>query len=350
MNLQKKLQALGIEQIEKLDDMYVRVIATNVTEIITNAFPSIYSEYNNILIKLLNCRMYVAKVTKPISKVNYIYEDNSIYFDKSIDLNKVNEQMIHECIHYLQDVRTTKGKLNKIGLCNFDNFSIYGLGINEAVTQYISAKCVQNSVTTIEKYGIRLKTISPNYYPFLTNLTEQIVNLLDDKALIKGILGNNIEFEDQILNTFEANTKKIMNYFDNIIDIDNRLNMETDKEKIEIYEEEIASIYIETQNIIFSTFFDKLLPRLTTYQEVNFYIDKAICCKNIMGVNLKERFSINSFYDTQLEVIISKYDKKKIELERKKKNNMLMLITDNKLMKIIRKIIAYFSSQGNRIE
>lgn len=349
MNLQKKLQNLGIEQAKKLDDKQIRTIATNVTETITNAFPVIYNEYNNILIKLLNCNMYTAKITKPISKVNYIYENNSIYFDESLDLNKVNEHMIHECIHYLQDRRNTKGKLNRIGLCNFENFSVYGLGINEAANQYISAKCVHNPVTTIEKYGIRIKTISPNYYPFLTNLIEQIVNLIGDDVLVRGTINGSIEFEDQILNTFEANTKKIINQFDNIIEINNKLNLEKDAEKIQIYQEEIAAIYIDTQNNIFSTFFEKLLPRLTTYQEVNFYIDKAICCKNIMGVNLQERFSLNSFYDIQLEEIISKYDKKKIEFSNKRKNNMLAVITDNKLTRLVRKIIAYFSSQKNRI-
>ena len=349
MNLQKKLQNLGIEQAKKLDDKQIRTIATNVTETITNAFPVIYNEYNNILIKLLNCNMYTAKITKPISKVNYIYENNSIYFDENLDLNKVNEHMIHECIHYLQDRRNTKGKLNRIGLCNFENFSVYGLGINEAANQYISAKCVRNPVTTIEKYGIRIKTISPNYYPFLTNLIEQIVNLIGDDVLVRGTINGSIEFEDQILNTFEANTKKIINQFDNIIEINNKLSLEKDAEKIQIYQEEIAAIYIDTQNNIFSTFFEKLLPRLTTYQEVNFYIDKAICCKNIMGVNLQERFSLNSFYDIQLEEIISKYDKKKIEFSNKRKNNMLAVITDNKLTRLVRKIIAYFSSQKNRI-
>ena len=73
-------------------------------------------EYNNILIKLLNCNMYVAKVTKPISRVNYIYEDNSIYFDEELNLNKLSDQMIHECIHYLQDYRNMRGNLDKIGL------------------------------------------------------------------------------------------------------------------------------------------------------------------------------------------------------------------------------------------
>ena len=66
MDIAKKLQKLGIEDIRKLDNESIRVIALNVTEALTKAFPIIYDEYNNILIKLLNCNMYVAKVTKPL--------------------------------------------------------------------------------------------------------------------------------------------------------------------------------------------------------------------------------------------------------------------------------------------
>ena len=110
MDIAKKLQKLGIEDIRKLDNESIRIIACNVTDALTKAFPSIYDEYNNILIKLLNCNMYVAKITKHISKVDYIYEDNSIYFDEEMNLSKINEQMLHECIHYLQDNRDIKKK------------------------------------------------------------------------------------------------------------------------------------------------------------------------------------------------------------------------------------------------
>ena len=73
MNLQKKLANLGIENVRKLDNESIRIIAYNVTEALTKTFPILYDEYNNILVKLLNCNMYVARVIKPISRVNYIY-------------------------------------------------------------------------------------------------------------------------------------------------------------------------------------------------------------------------------------------------------------------------------------
>lgn len=343
MDIAKKLQKLGIEEIRKLDNESIRIIAYNVTEAITKAFPVIYDEYNNILIKLLNCKMYVANIVKPISKVNYIYENNSIYFDKELNLNKINEVMIHECIHYLQDYRDTKGKLDKIGLCNFEDFTVYGLGLNEAAVQYMSAKCIKNEQETIEKYGVRLKTISPNYYPFLTNLAEQLVYLMGEEILVRGTLNKKEEFSNFLLNTFEENTKKIVSRFDEIVEINNSLNTGNDTEKIKILQQGIANIYIETQNMIFSTYFDKICPRLTTIQEVDFYTDKAYYYKNIMGVVIEKRFEIN-FYDTYIEKIDKKYNQRLIQISKEQSKNTLSIINSSWIGRLVKKITSYFAT------
>ena len=342
MDLQKKLQKLGIENVTKLDNESIRIIAYNVTEALTKAFPIIYDEYNNILIKMLNCNMYVAKITKPISRVNYIYEDNSIYFDEEMNLNKINEQMIHECIHYLQDNRNIKGRLDKIGLCNFEEFTVYGLGLNEAAVQYISAKSVCNTKEIIEKYGIRIKTISPNYYPFLTNLIEQIVYLIGEEILVKGTLNGSEEFEEFLLNTFEGNTKKIISRFDGLIEINNTLSVETDIEKIKMLQNGIAEGYIETQNMIFATYFDKICPRLDTVQEIDFYTDKAIYYKEIMGVVLAERFSTDGFYDTKIEEITENFNKRLYAISKEKSKNTLSIISGDRIMRFIKRIFSHF--------
>lgn len=344
MNLQKKLANLGIENVRKLDNESIRIIAYNVTEALTKTFPILYDEYNNILVKLLNCNMYVARVIKPISRVNYIYEDNSIYFDEELNLTNLTDQMIHECIHYLQDYRSIKGRLDKIGLCNFEEFTVYGLGLNEAAVQYISAKCLGNTPTTLEKYGIRIKTISPSYYPFITNLIEQIVYLIGEEKLLKGTLNGNDEFEDELLNTFEGNTKKIINRFDEILEINNSLNIEQDQEKSKILQAGLASIYVETQNLIFSTYFNKICPKLTTAQEIDFYTDKAIYYKNVMGVVLEERFSVDTFYDTQLQEITNKFNKRLFEINKLKNKNSIIVITGDRIMRFIKRIASYFSA------
>ena len=56
--------------------------------------------------------MYLANINedKNIANVNYIYENNAIYFAERIDLNNISDKVVHECIHYVQDVRNEKGK------------------------------------------------------------------------------------------------------------------------------------------------------------------------------------------------------------------------------------------------
>lgn len=343
MDLQKKLQKLGIENVRKLDNESIRIIAYNVTEALTKAFPIIYDEYNNLLIKLLNCNMYVAKIVKPISRVNYIHEDNSIYFDEEINLNKVNEQMIHECIHYLQDNRNIKGQLDKIGLCNFEDFTVYGLGLNEAAVQYISAKCVGNSKEVLEKYGIRIKTISPGYYPFLTSLIEQMVYLMEEKLIVKGTLHISGDFEDNLLNTFEGNTKKIISKFDELIEMNNALSLEKDIEKIKELQNGIANGYIETQNMIFTTYFDKICPKLDAAQEIDLYMDKAMDYKQIMGVILGKR-SQEEFFERKLEEITKNFNKRLYAISKEKSRNTLSIISGNRFMRYMRRILAYFTA------
>lgn len=343
MNLQKKLEMLGIEQVRVLNGELIRKIAYQVTEALVKAFPTMNEDYNNILAKLLNCNMYLTKITKPISRVNYIYENNSIYFDENLDLNKINEQMVHECIHYLQDFRNIKGRLDKIGLCNFEDFTIYGLGLNEAAVQYISAKALGNIPVTLERYGIRMRTISPNYYPFLTNLVEQMVFLMGEDILIRGTINGNAKFEDELLNTFEANTKKIINQFDVMVEINNGLNLEKNPEMIKYLQQEIASCYIETQNMIYSTYFEKICPRLTTVGEVDYYTQKAINHKNIVGKKINETSSEESFYELQKRVT-SQLNKRLYKINKEKSKNTLSIIKGERFIRLIRKIASYFSA------
>lgn len=344
MDIAKKLEKLGIEYAMPLDKEIVRMIAYNVTEALVNTFPSISDEYNNIFAKLLNCDMYVATVTKPISKVNYIYENNSIYFDDTMNLNILTEQTIHECIHYIQDYRNIKGRLEKIGLCNFEDFSVSGLGLNEAAVQYISAKTVGNMPTILERYELRVQTISPNYYPFLTNLVEQIIYLMGEETIVNGTIKGDVKFEDDLLNTFEGNTKKIINRFDEIVEINNQLNAENDINKSRLLQQEIANRYIDTQNLIFSTYFEKICPRLNTVAEIDYYMAKATNYKNVMGRSLQGNFMAETFYDTQLKKITKELNRRLYKISKERSKNTLSIIKGDKLLKIIRKIASYFSA------
>lgn len=45
-------------------------------------------------------------------------------------------------IHYLQNFGKISKKENRAGICQFQEFKIFALGINEAIVQYITAKAL----------------------------------------------------------------------------------------------------------------------------------------------------------------------------------------------------------------
>ena len=191
MNIQKKLSRLGIQKIEELNKKDVNYLAHYMANCMTNTFSSLQDFYNEILAKLLNCKMYYARVEGDLSKVNYIYEDNCIYIDENVNIYEPNEQLFHELIHYLQVVKKKNGKIKQIGLCDFGDFSLTGLGINEALVQYMSARLMKREKERAFVYGLEINTISPETYPVLTNLMEQLIYLLGEEQTILASLNFN---------------------------------------------------------------------------------------------------------------------------------------------------------------
>lgn len=202
--------------------------------------------------------MYSAKINSNLSRVNYIHQNQSIYYDKKVDLNRISEEIVHECVHYLQDFRNKKGKTYKIGLCNVTDFKLNGLGLNEAVVQYISARVNKNETNCIQEENIKVKTISSSTKPWLTNLAEQLVFLFREEQIVKeAICGGNV-FSDIMLNTFEQYNKKIVSKFDLILDISNKLSIEDNNEKRICLKSELVNEYIKNERLIYKTYFEKM--------------------------------------------------------------------------------------------
>ena len=125
-------------------------------------------------------------------------------------------------ILYLQVLRKNNGKILKIGFCEFDDFKLNRLGLNEAIVQYMSSKIIKREKDDIKIYGIKLKTISPNSYPLITNLIEQIVYLIGEDIIVKSALNidiNENEFENTLYCAFEEKTDYIIKNFDRLLEI-----------------------------------------------------------------------------------------------------------------------------------
>ena len=109
-------------------------------------------------------------------------------------------------------------------MCNFAEFKIYWLGLNEAVTQYIASKAIGEKPHRKNNDNISIYTISDKYYPYLTSLVIQLLFLVGEKNFVNSAIYGADTFENDLYNTFEENTNKILNYFDDILDENNKID------------------------------------------------------------------------------------------------------------------------------
>lgn len=338
MNIQKKLSRLGIEVLEEVEKKDVNYIAHYITNVATETFPVLQDQYNEILAKILNCKMYYARVGENIAAVNYVYDDDSIYIDENINVFEPNEQLFREVIHYLQVRRNNKGKIKTMGLCRFSEFSIKGLGINEGIVQYMASKMFNNEKMHINKYGIYLTTISPTQYPMITSLVEQIVYLLGENSLVKTTVGLDSGFEDEFFNTFEEKGNTIIKNIDRILDLKSELSLQENGKNIDMLETEVANLYLNTQEIMLKKYYNNIIPRLIKIEEVDFYIEKFLSNEKVCGIKDDLEF-INAFKEFKDE-IIKKFDKQLMKISRERGKNTLSKY--NKIGALFGKVVGIF--------
>ena len=79
--------------------------------------------------------MYFAQMPEDASAAKYFYKNQSIYFNDKFSIDEIEEFAIHECIHYLQEIKDEKGNLLRLGLYDISEGSNKGMGLNEAAVQ-----------------------------------------------------------------------------------------------------------------------------------------------------------------------------------------------------------------------
>ena len=347
MKIEKKLKKLGIKETKEFTQEEKDLVANNVTVSLTMAFPILKSEQANILNKIQNANMFYAKTSENLPKINYIYENHKIYFDESVEIQNITDAMLHEIIHFMQDVRKKNGKLDRIGLCNFNELSLHGLGINEGAVQYVSAKALNSGVQTVKTFEIVLRTISPNYYPVLTNLIEQIIFLIGEDELVKAIILNDEEFENTFFNTFEENAQDIIKLFDEIINYNVKNNKEIEikkaKEQVEDKSktDQLKNLYIQAQDLIMRTFFEKQYKLLQTEEDV-----QNLSTKLENYIKLTGKIEINGQYYSNCDSFkfkfMNKLDKQLIKIHGQKSKMALAVVYGGRINRLLNKIKGLF--------
>lgn len=231
MSIESDLKKDGIEVIEKLDTLKINSIARNISLKLCETFPQYSLNQNELFIKLSRLDMYKAKMPEGMAEANYFYKNSSIYFNEHIQDEDLEEFAIHECIHYLQEIKDKRNYLIRMGLCDYTEFKIYGLGLNEAAVQLMSSKINGIPREYVKYFGISFETISPSYYPLECCLVNQMAYITGENILFESTLKSNDNFKikfseltsPKVFMAIQNAIDDILNAEENIIKLNNRI-------------------------------------------------------------------------------------------------------------------------------
>ncbi len=346
MSIDSVLKKEGITVISKLDTIKVNTIAANIASKLCLAFPEHNLNRSALFSSLSRIDMYIAKMQKDDSAcAKYFYKNNSIYFNKETNLNFMASLAVHECIHYIQEIKNENNELVKMGLYNGN--SNLGLGLNEAAVQLMTSEANMQNETEEIYFNISLKTISPNYYPLECSLVNQMAYFTGTYPLYNSTLNSNNVFK----NTFIAKSDKKTYYIisknlDKLLTFENDLNYYVTELKyankvssikllnslILSKKKDIYNLFFKTQNLIIKKCFLSEFNSIRNLEDIKEFTQKFYNFKNVMGYS-DEYTYYNDFY----RYIMEELDKKRTYIKTygdinlfEPKETSLVLIEESK--------------------
>lgn len=311
MSIKAELKKEGIEVIKPLDTLSVISIAKNVATKLVVAFPEQNLNCNDLFIKLSRLNMYIAKMPAGMSCAKYYYKNSSIYFSDDIDFSNIDSYATHECIHYLQELRDTKNKLIHLGLCDFTSSKLPGMALNEAAVQLMSSKALNEKIDTVKYFDITLPTNSPYYYALECNLINQMAYITGDYALFNSTLYSNDSFKRKFISLTSKKTfYKVQDNMDSLMYLEDALSAEAAKlgnsdmsikainkveKEISYLRDRINKLFISTQNLILTSYFDNNFKSIVNLEQVENYRRKLYNYKDLIGSTSDYTF-FNDYY------------------------------------------------------
>ena len=333
-NEDKYLESIGIVKIKELDNEIKNNMVTKFMNILFNTFQNHNFDAKRINRCLLSTKMYIADFKKNLGSASYFYKSNSIYIDKDANFEELDDYIIHEFIHCIQDIRIDKN-YNRIGLCTISEFKIHGLALNEAAVQYITSKMLNRKLEEINYRIVILKTRSKEYYPLLSNLVEQIIYLYGEYNIVESTINGSYNFQEQYIEICsEKDFNKLENNIDKVLDIRNKLSQGIDYDN---QIEKIVSQYFVTQEIIFTSYFNRKLSKIETLDEIDLYKSKLEGYRELIGSDGDYKF-FEIFKDDKLKMLKNRM----INIMRKDSINMPKVINKNRIFNLFRYIRSLF--------
>jgi len=152
------LKKEGIQVIKQLDTLEVNKIASNISEKICSAFPEHNINVHDLFVSISRLNMYIANMPSDSDVAKYSYKNNSIYFNRTLNLSDINTLAVHECLHFMQELKNKNGKLLRLGLYNIRESRNIGIAINEASVQLMAAEATNCEIDTVKYYNMDFTT------------------------------------------------------------------------------------------------------------------------------------------------------------------------------------------------
>lgn len=261
----KDLSNLEFEVKKDLSEREKRFISNFIANKLTDKYPYLKLGYFDIFSILYNTPMYFCTISEKVLNVKYEQKDLSLYFNENKNIFDIDDYIIHEGIHRIQDKRNKEEIIKQLGLCEFTDLEVKGLTFNEAAIQYIVSNLLEKDKKDLKIYNISLKTISDSYYPLITNLMEQIVLLIGSKKLVESTIYSDNNFNKEIISMFgEENFNKIIENFDKIVELEKLENNEN-KEDVT---KQISDTYFESQKLIYTSYFNNVISSTNNLEQI----------------------------------------------------------------------------------
>lgn len=328
INIRRELNNIGIKPIEELSVQE----RTNIAEKVAQKLASLNIQglnYNKIVEKLFCSKMCVAQMRSELGAVSYFYKNKTIYFSNKINILNIDENIMRECIHFLQDERNSHEELKRMGLCTFEEYKVRGMALNEIGVKYISNKL-------FNKYD-KNKTFA---------LLKQILLITGENLFLDSLLNNNDKFEEKFKEEINSEVVyfKIQNSLDSIFDLEQiikRLNIEGRKSKtpekylskINMHKHALNTTFLETQWVIYNRYFSRKAELIESLEEIQQYKEEMFNYSQWLEMS-EDELKYTNFANEKIE----KLNQLEISILRKDSNNSLILIKENFLQKIIKTI------------
>lgn len=324
MKTETKLKKEGIKIIEELDTLKVNTIAVNVASRLCLAFPEHNLNKSELFESLSRIKMYIAIMPKDSSGAKYFYKYNSIYFNKDLSIDEMSTLAVHECIHFIQELRDTNNNLTRMGLYN--PLSNSGLAFNEAAVQLMASEANMMEEAHETYFNIALNTISPDYYPLQCTLINELTYFTGTYPLYHSTLNSNDIFKNTlILKTDKKTYSKISKNFDLLLSLENNLNYFANElqyvDKISSIrvlnnlinqsKKEITAIFFKTQNLIIEKCFKNEFDSIRNLDDIKEFKQKIYNFKDIIGFSDNYTF-YNDFYRDMMNAL----EEKKAHIEQ----------------------------------